>query len=132
MAKSSGIAWTTLTCTNSAASPINIVNDVNSMDISTPRAMQEVTGLDKSAIERLHLLADFQITMNGIMNPAVSHLVFRDFGSGARTMTLVVLSQTLTPPTVLFDDYALSRSDKGELTWKVKGMGADGTVAVWS
>jgi len=47
--------------------------------MSTPRAVQDVTGVDKSAIERLLLLADFSITLNGVYNNAAgkSHAVFK-------------------------------------------------------
>ena len=134
MAKKSGLAWSTLSVDDSGGTPRDIRNDITNLDISTPRAMQETTGIDVYGTERLHLLADCVITLNGVFNDAAdkSHSVFKDFGSGARTLACAVSGQTLTPPTLLFDDYQLKRSDKGELLWSTKGMSADGTVAAWS
>jgi hypothetical protein len=48
-------------------------------------------------------------------------------------VALTVAAQSLTPsPEVLFTDYALTRGEKGELTWKAPGVLADGAVPTWS
>ena len=56
----------------------SIENDITSLDFATPRGVQDVTGVNKSAMERLLLLADFSITLNGIFNDGanLSHAVF--------------------------------------------------------
>lgn len=94
-----------------------------------------MTGVDKSAMERLLLLADFSITLNGVFNDATdkSHDVFKTVPSTsvARTVSLAVSGQTLNNE-VLFTDYPLSRSNSGELTWAVPGVLADGVVPTWS
>lgn len=135
MAKQSGLGWTTLSVDDSAGSVQAIKNDITSLDFATPRGVQEVTGIDKSAIERILLLADFSITLSGVFNPAanMSHAVFSTVPSTSvnRTVTLVVGGKTLANE-VLFTDYPLSRSESGELTWKVPGVLADGTVPTWS
>ena len=135
MAKETGLGWTTLSVDNSAGVVKAIKNDVTSFDFATPRDVQEVTGVDKSAMERLLLLADFSITLNGVFNDATdfSHDVFKTVPSTsvARTTTLVVSGDTLTNE-VLYTDYALTRGEKGELTWKVPGVLADGTVPTWA
>jgi hypothetical protein len=135
MAKESGLGWTTLSVDNSAGTVKDIKNDVTSMDFATPREVQEVTGVDKSAMERLLLLADFSIDLNGVFNDATdkSHDVFKTVPSTsvARTVSLAVSGQTLNNE-VLFTDYAFTRGEKGELTWKAPGMLADGTVPTWS
>lgn len=135
MAKETGLGWTTLSVDDSASSVCAIKNDVTEFDYATPRAVQDVTGVDKSAMERLLLLADFSITLNGVFNDAasMSHAVFKTVPSTsvARTVTLVVSGQTLANET-LFTDYQLKRGNDGALTWSAPGVLADGTVPTWS
>ena len=101
--------------------------------------MQDITGIDKSAMERLLLLADMSFTGNGVFNDAsnMSHDVFKTVPSTsvAREITLNVSGQILgTTPTVtlLFTDYALSRGDDGALTFSVPGVLANGAVPTWT
>jgi hypothetical protein len=136
MAKQSGLAWTTLSVDDSGGSVVAIVNDITNFEFATPRGVQEVTGVDKSAIERILLLADFSITLNGPFNPTAStssHAVFKTVPSSsvARTTTLVHASQTLAAE-VLYTDYALTRAASGELTWSAPGVLSNGTVPTWS
>jgi hypothetical protein len=135
--KQSGLGWSTLSVDDSAGTPQVVKNDVTNLQFSTPRGVQDVTGLDKSAFERILLLADFSITLNGVFNPTAtfSHAVFKTVPSTSvnRTVALTVGGASLTPsPEVLFTDYALSRSDNGELTWTAPGVLADGAVPTWS
>lgn len=120
MAKESGLAWTTLTVDDSSGSGRDIRNDVTNLEFATPRATQDTTGIDKSAFERLLLLADFTITLNGVFNDAAnaSHDVFKTVPSTsvARTVAINVSGQTLSNECI-FTDYPLTRSDSGELTW---------------
>lgn len=136
MAKSTGLAITTLSVDDSGGTPRDIRNDITNFQFATPRAVQEVTGIDKSAIERLLVLADFSITCNGVFNPTAttsSHAVFRTVPSTSinRTVTIVIAAQTL-PNECLFTDYNLSRAASGELTWTAPGVLADGTVPTWA
>jgi hypothetical protein len=106
------------------------------MQFSTPRGVQDVTGIDKSAMERLLLLADFSITLNGVFNDQAttgSHIVFRTVPSTSvlRTVTLVITGNTLANE-CLFTDYNLTRAASGELTWSAPGVLGDGTVPTWS
>jgi hypothetical protein len=132
MAKETGLGWTTLSLDNSSGTLKDIKNDVHNWEFGTPRAVQDVTGVDRSAIERLHLLADFSATLNGTFNDATdfSHDVFTPIDN-ARTLSNVVSGQTLSPE-VLITDYALTRGDDGSLTWAVPLVLADGTVPTWS
>lgn len=133
MAKSTGLAWTTLSVDSSVPTLTDIRNDVTNFEFSTPRAVQEVTGIDKSAMERLLLLADFSITLNGVFNAALSHTIFEDVGntSVTRTVSITVAAQSLSTECLL-TDYALSRGDDGSLTWSVPGVLADGTAPNWT
>lgn len=139
MAKESGLAWTALSIDDSGGTLRDIRNDITNLEFATPRATQDTTGIDKSAMERLLLLADMSITMNGVFNDAsnASHDVFKTIPSTsvAREITLNVSGQILgTTPTVtlLLTDYPLSRSDSGELTWAVPGVLANGAIPTWT
>src|SRR5690606_34898615 len=107
--------------------------DVTNFEFSTPIAVQEVTGIDKFAMERLLLLADFSITMNGVFNDALSHTAFDDVASTrvVREITITVSGQSLVH-NCLLTDYQLTRGDDGSLTWSVPGVLADGTPPAWS
>jgi len=135
MAKESGLGWTTLSVDGSDTLANDIKNDVTNLEFSTPRAVQEVTGIDKSAIERLLLLADFSITMNGVFNDAAdkSHVTFKDVGSTSvtRTVAIAVSGQTMNNE-CLITDYQLTRGDDGSLTWSAPAVLQDGTVPTWS
>ena len=135
MAKQSGLGWTTLSVDDSAGSPQVIKNDVTNLQFATPRAVQDITGVDKSAIERLLLLADFTITLNGVFNPSANqqHDVFKTVPSTSvnRTTTLTVGGKTLAGE-LLYTDYQLTRAASGELTWQAPGSLADGTVPTWA
>lgn len=133
MAKSSGIGWTTLSVDDAGGTPVVIKNDVTNLSFATPRAVQDVTGVDKSANERLLLLADFSITLETVFNPTGAHTVFSTVPSTsvARTTSLAVGGKTL-PNEVLYTDYPLQRSNSGELTASIPGVLADGTVPTWA
>lgn len=136
MAKSSGLAWTTLSVDDSGGTPRDIRNDITNFEFATPRAVQEITGIDKSAFERLLLLADFSITLNGVFNPTAttsSHAVLKTVSSSSvlRTVSMTVLAQSL-PNEVILTDYNITRADSGELTWTAPGVLADGTVPTWT
>lgn len=135
MAKASGLGWTTLSVGDATNTAQDIRNDITQLDFSTPRAVQDITGIDKFANERLLLLADFSINLSGVFNSAAnkSHAVFSTIPSTsvARTTSIVVNAATLTN-NVLYTDYPLTRDSGGALTWKVPGALADGTVPLWS
>ena len=138
MAKQSGLGWTTLNIDDAASAAQDLREDTNSFTFSTPINVAEVTGLDKSAVERLLLLRDFSINLQGTFDDDTSdsvHDVFADIMAAAatsRTTTIVVSGQTLGPIEVLYADYALNRQADGQLTFTVPGVLADGTVPAWS
>lgn len=101
-----------------------------------PRGVQDVTGVDKSAIERLLLLADASSTLNGPWNPGAtpsSHEVFKTISSTsvARTQTFTHSAKTMATE-MLYTDYALTRAAGGEFTYSVPGVLSDGTVPTWT
>lgn len=121
---------------DASGTPQAIKNDFTNLQFATPRGVQDITGIDKSAIERLLLLADFSITLNGPHDPAAttsSHAVFSTVPSTSvnRTTLIVVNGKTLTNE-VLYTDYPLTRTATGEFTFAVPGALADGQVPTWS
>lgn len=135
MAKETGLSWTTLSIDDSGGTVRAIKNDITNFQFATPRGVQDVTGVDKAAFERLLLLADFTLTVNGVFNDATgaAHDVFKTVPSTsvARTTTLTVSGQTLAGE-LLYTDYALTRAQSGELTFSAPGVLADGTVPTWA
>lgn len=135
MAKQTGLSWTTLSVDDSGGSPQDLRNDITNFQFATPRGVQDVTGVDKAAFERLLLLADFSCTFNGVFNSAAnkSHAVFSTVPSTSvnRTVTLGIGGKTLANET-LFTDYSLTRAANGELPWTAPGVLADGTVPTWA
>lgn len=134
MAKQTGLGWTTLSCDNAAAALQDIKNDITNLDFSTPYNQQEVTGVDKFAVERLQLLADFSGTLNAVFNPSANraHVVL---GEGdmrvPRTLTLTVGGKTLSNE-VLLTSYDLTRAAGGEFTTASPFVLQDGTVPTWT
>ena len=136
MAKSSGIGWTTCSVDDSGGTARVIKNDVTDLQFSTPRGVQDITGIDKSAKEALLLLADFSISLKGVFDTngtTGAHDVFKTVPSTSvnRTVTLTVNGVTLANECI-FTDYQLARSASGELTWTAPGQLADGSVPTWA
>ena len=106
--------------------------------LSTPRAVQDTTGVDKSAHERLQLLADASVSLKGVFNNAsnMSNMVLSSISS-----TTVIRAVQVTPTAsskpylgfnAYFSTYDVSRANGGELTWASEGMLADGNVPTWT
>jgi len=135
MAKESGLGWTTASVDDSGSTLRALVNDLTSVRWTMPRGVQDATGLDKSAVERILLLADFSINLMGIFNDGsnASHDVFKTVGSASvvRTVTMVISGQTLTNECWI-TDYPLTRAATGEFTFDCPGSLQSGTAPTWS
>jgi hypothetical protein len=95
--------------------------------------------VDKSAHERLLLLADVSVSLKGVFNSAAnfSHAVFSTVTSGsvARATSIAPTANTSTPIlnfNALYSDYSLTRAAAGELTWSTKGDLSDGAIPTWA
>ena len=126
---------------DSGGTPRDISNDITNYSFSTPRGVQDVTGVNKQANERILLLADFSCTFNGVFNWAtanMSHDVFKTVPSTSvnRTVSINPVGTTSTFPKLnnetLFSDYQTTRNNTGELTWQAPGVLADGTQPTWT
>lgn len=133
MAKVTGLGWTTLSVDNASVTLQDIKNDVTNFDFSTPYGSQETTGVDKSAYERLALLADFTGTLNGVFNPSANRI--HAIASGdlrvIRSMNLTHSGVSLNNE-VLLTAYNLNRAAGGEFTVSIPFQLADGTTPTWT
>jgi len=126
-----------MTCTidDSGGTGRAITNDITNLAFTTPRGLQDVTGLNSSGVERLLLLADGTATFNGVFNDATNqaHDVFKTVPttSVSRTAVIVHSGQTMTMELML-TDYPLTRAADGSLTFAVPGSLANGTAPTWS
>lgn len=132
MGKISGLGMG-VTIDKSDGNGSDISNDINSFTVNTSRGEQDVTGIDKEAMERLLLLGDCEISLNGTFNAALSHLVFKDIGTifagqVGRTVAIAYPSSVTLSFEAVFSSYNIARGADGALTWTVTGRLADGTV----
>ena len=136
MAKQSGLG-DYLAVDDSGGSARDISNDVMSATFDNGQELQIVTGIDKSAQERLILLGDGSVTLNGVFNAASnkSHDVFK-VKSGTRTVTYCVGGNSSSNPKLememLVGEYNLDRASDGSLTWTATLALQSGTVPTWS
>lgn len=137
MAKQTGLG-ATVTVDDSGGTPRAISNDVTNFEVSTPMAVIETTGVDKSAMERLLGIADYSVTLEGVPNfssAPSSHDTFKTVVSTRVNRTTAILmgsgGATLTAE-VLYSGYTITRDDTAKLTWRAEGANGDGATPVWS
>ncbi len=138
MPKLTGLSGT-LKVTDAGATYRDIGADITNYNFSTPRGLEDVTGMNKFANERLLLLTDFTVTFNGIMdNDAnMSHSVFSTVtGTSVTRSVSIAPTPTTTTPIItvncLITDYQITRAANAELTWQVPASLADGAVPTWA
>lgn len=127
------MGWSVLSVDDSGGTPRAVINDITDLDFATPRAVFDVTGVDKSAMERLLGLADFSINLNAVWNPGATTSMFDVFSTmgTARTTTLTVGGKTLANE-CLYTDFQLKRGNDGDFRATIPGVLSDGTVPTWS
>lgn len=135
MAKESGLGWTTASRDDSAGVLRALVATVLNVDFAMPRNVQDITGMDKSSIERLLLLGDYSSTWTGVFDDAANnaHDVHKTVASAdvTRSESLAISGQTLNNE-VLLTDYGLVRAASGELTWSGPAVLQSGTDPTWT
>jgi hypothetical protein len=126
MAKVSGLTTSTTIGGN------NISNDIQSFSVDTPYGTQDVTGLDKSAMEKIMLRADCTGSLTGTFNitASMSHATLKTPGS--KTFVIVYPGPATLTFTAVTTNYALAFGAGGELTWTVNFALSSGTAAAWS
>ncbi len=141
MTKESGLGWTSLSVDDSGGTLRDIRTDVTNLQFATPRGVQDITGIDKSAYERLLLLSDMSMTLNGVFDDGsnLAHTVFStcngNLPAGGREILLNVSGQILgtTPQVAMWiTDYNLTRAQSGEFTWTAPMVLANGVIPTWT
>ena len=135
MAKISGLP-VTLTVQDSGLVARDISNDVTDLDIDLPFATLDDTGLDKSAHERLALLADTKMAAKGVHNNA-SNRIHPVLSVGQTTPRQVVCTfpggaGSVITFTGLISDYKLTRAANGSLIPSFTLELSNGTVGAWT
>lgn len=138
MAKTSGLG-AAITVADSGGTNRTISNDVTDFTLAMPVALQDITGVDKSAHEKLPLLRDLNESLKGIFNAAanMSHAVFSTITTTPtnRATSVYPTSNGSTPvltANLLYKTYNVARAAAGELTWQADGDLADGAVPTWA
>ena len=137
MTKETGIGWTECSVDHSDTTVEALINDVTNLDLSMTNGVQDVTGLDSSAIERLLLLADFSIDLSMVFNDAAANSefsVFKDvnvIATALRTVTLEISGQILENECV-FPTVSRARAADGSFVVSANGQLGDGTLPAWS
>lgn len=129
----------TVTCDDSAGTGRAISNDVTSLPIQMPSNVQDISGVNVTGMERLHLRADLNITIQGVFNAAATtgiHTVLNNYRTLAasqvgRTVVIVVGGATLTEE-ILFSAYNLNQGADGSLVVEAPGSMSDGTLGGWA
>ena len=134
MAKSSGIGMT-VTIDDADGTGRAITNDITNITFSTPRGVQDVTGLNSTALERLLLLIDFNCTVTAVFNPAANPSMFGVFSTPAdndtRTVVIVVGGKTMTAECHM-TDVSWSRNTDGSFTAQATFVQSSTTAPAWS
>jgi hypothetical protein len=135
-AKQTGLGWSVFSVADASGTAQDLRDDITTLSFSTPRGVQDVTGIGVSAHERLLLLADISYDISGVFDngSTAAHEVFATIPSTSvnRAISCTVSGSVLGPCNCLLTDYAVSRSATGELTYKVPAVLADGNVPAWS
>lgn len=137
MAKITGMGMK-MSIDDSSGTARDITNDITTSDWNTPRALQDVTGLDKYAHERLVLLTDFTIKVAGAgLDTAANqaHAVFKTVPSTSvvRTTAIEIPSGTaVLSIETLYHEYTITRAADGGLSWNTNGTISDGALPTYS
>jgi hypothetical protein len=137
MAKESGVGWTLCKVDNSAGALMDLMNDVTNLDLSMFNGVQDVTGIDKVAIERLLLLADYSLDLTCVFNDAGSDSEFSVFkntnvaATAARESELTISAQKMNA-IIMFPTVSRARAADGSFITSANGQLSNGTLPAWT
>ena len=133
MAKQTGIALDALSVDDASGTPVDIRASVTNWDLAFPRGIQDVTGQNAAAMDRLGLLADSSVNLTGVVDAATSHLVFKTVPTTSVGRTVTIDAGT---PSVaneyFFTDYTWTRAQDGSLVWAAPGVLTGGVINAWA
>jgi len=138
LSKTNGLG-ATIDVADSGGTSRTISNDITDFTLSTPVALQNVTGVDKSAKEELALLRDLTVQFKGVFNAAanMSHAVFSTITTNPTNRATSVYptssgSSPVMTANVLYSTYDVARGNDGALTTSANGSLADGAIPTWA
>ncbi|KJK44452.1 hypothetical protein UK23_29500 [Lentzea aerocolonigenes] len=103
--------------------------------MAMPRGVQDTTGQDASAMDRLLLLADSSINLTGTVDAASNqqHDVFKTVPTTSVARTVTIDAGTpLFSNEYLFTDYTWTRAQDGSLVWASPGVLTGGVFNAWT
>lgn len=134
MAKVSGLP-TTISIDDAGGTPRDVSNDIFSFTASTPRGTVDITGIDKSAFEKLGLRIDGQFSLSGAFNTATNRLhdVLKTVTTGAvnRTVAIAYPGATLTME-MLITTYDTPVAADGSITVSATMELQNGVAPAWT
>tara|TARA_B100000745_G_scaffold297818_1_gene245329 strand:+ start:226 stop:645 length:420 start_codon:yes stop_codon:yes gene_type:complete len=135
MAKISGVA-SYVAIDNSAGSLQDISNDLSSVDNSSSQNLLDVTGMDKSAVEKIIGLRDNSLSLSGYYNNAanMSNQVLSSM-SGNRSVVISLGGNTTGNPRFrgefLISSYNVNVADDRGVTFSCTMELQDGVAGAW-
>ena len=136
MAKQTGLG-DYIAVDDSGGTARDISSDVSSLSIGNSQNLLEVTGLDKSAVERIVSLSDGTANLSGTCNFAANkeHAVLAEGRTATRTLDYRIGGNSSSNPRLQMElvigAYTVDRGAGGELTWSCDFSLQDGTVPDW-
>ena len=138
MAKQTGLG-DYLAIDDSGGTARAISNDVHSLSVTLPQELLDVTGLDKSAAERLAALSDGTFSLSATFNAAATTGIHTGLSAGrttARTLTYCVGGNSGGNPKleveILIGSLSYERAANGALSLSCDMSLSNGTVPTWS
>lgn len=135
MAKVTGITTTT-NIDDAGGTPRDVSNDIMSFTADTPRGTVDVTGLDKSAFEKLGLRVDGQFQITGAFNTATNRLhdVLKTVTTGAvsRTVSIVYPGPATLTMEMLITSYSTPMAADGSISVSASLELQNGTAPAWT
>ncbi|MGW8326473.1 hypothetical protein ACWGLE_01055 [Streptomyces sp. NPDC055897] len=128
MTKSSGLG------DNLYIAGVNLSGDINSVKLASPSATQDVTGIDKSAYERIGLVRDGSIEYKAFFNVSGAHPQLSLLPTSDQILTYCRGTTLGAPAACLVAkqlNYDGTRSDSGEFTFAVTAS-ANGYGLEWA
>ncbi len=111
----------------------DLSGDINSVKLAAPSAVQDVTGIDKSAMERIGLVRDGSIDYKAFFNPTRAHPQLSLLPATDQILTYCRGTVLGNPAACLVAkqlNYDGTRADSGEFTFAVNAV-ANGFGMEW-
>ena len=122
---------------DSSGTARDISDDIDNLSIGNSQNLLEVTGLDKSGVERIVSLSDGTASMGGTCDFAANkvHAVLAEGRTATRTVDYRIGGNTSSNPRLqmemVMSSYTCTRGADGSLVWAAEFALQSGTVPDW-